>query len=116
MIGASLVILGAIITVVINTAFIPRYGYVASAWAHLICYSVMVVLSYVWSRKHYAIPYRIGRILLYMGLALVIYLINELFLQDEIKFQEPARLLLMSLFAATVYIRERHTFNAYKNK
>ena len=36
MIGAALVILGALITVIINTVFIPRYGYVASAWAHLI--------------------------------------------------------------------------------
>lgn len=114
MIGAALVILGALITVVINTLYIPRYGYVASAWAHLICYSVMVLLSFLWSRKHYAVPYRTGRILIYIGIALVIYFFNELFLQDVMKFKEPARLLSMSLFAAIVYFRERHTFNAYK--
>ena len=116
MIGAALVILGALITVVINTVFIPRYGYVASAWAHLICYSVMVLLSFLWSRKHYAVPYRTGRILIYIGIALVIYFFNELFLQDVMKFKEPARLLSMGLFAAIVYFRERHTFNAYKNE
>lgn len=114
MIGAALVILGALITVVINTLYIPRYGYVASAWAHLICYSVMVLLSFLWSRKHYAVPYRTGRILIYIGIALVIYFFNELFLQDVMKFKEPARLLSMSLFAAIVYFKERHTFNAYK--
>ena len=115
MIGAALVILGAVITVLINTAFIPRYGYVASAWAHLICYSAMVLLSFLWSRKHYAVPYRTGRILVYMGLALVIYFFNELFLQDMLKFKELAGLVMMGLFAAVVYFRERHTFNAYKN-
>jgi len=115
MIGATLVILGACITVVINTAFIPRYGYVASAWAHLICYSVMVVLSFLWSRKHYPIPYRIGRILAYMGLALVIYLLNELFLQEMFKYQEVTGLVLMGLFVVVVYFGERKTFNAYKN-
>ena len=115
MIGATLVILGAGITVVINTAFIPRYGYVASAWAHLICYSVMVVLSFLWSRKHFPIPYRIGRILAYMGLALVIYLLNELFLQEMFKYQELTGLVLMGLFIVVVYFGERKTFNAYKN-
>jgi len=115
MIGAALVIFGALITVLINTAFIPRYGYVASAWAHLICYSAMVLLSFFWSRKHYAVPYRTGRILVYMGLALVIYFFNELFLQDMLKFQELAGLVMMGLFAAVVYFRERHTFNAYNN-
>ena len=115
MIGATLVILGACITVVINTAFIPRYGYVASAWAHLICYSVMVVLSFLWSRKHYPIPYRIGKILAYMGLALVIYLLNELFLQELFKYKDLTGLVLMGLFVAVVYFRERKTFNAYKN-
>jgi O-antigen/teichoic acid export membrane protein len=115
MIGAILVILGACITVVINTAFIPRYGYVASAWAHLICYSVMVVLSFLWSRKHYPIPYRIGKILAYMGLALVIYLLNELFLQELFKYKDLTGLVLMGLFVAVVYFSERKTFNAYKN-
>jgi len=115
MIGATLVILGACITVVINTAFIPRYGYVASAWAHLICYSVMVVLSFLWSRKHYPIPYRIGKILAYMGLALVIYLLNELFLQELFKYKDLTGLVLMGLFVAVVYFSERKTFNAYKN-
>ena len=114
-IGAVLVILGALITVVINLLFIPKYGFLASAWAHLICYSVMVVLSYLWSRKHYAVPYRIGRILVYIAFALVIYFINELFLQEVLKSQNLKGLILMGLFGAVVYFGERKTFNDYKN-
>jgi O-antigen/teichoic acid export membrane protein len=116
MIGAVLVILGALITVLVNTLYIPRYGYVASAWAHLICYSIMVIISFLWSRKHYAVPYKTGRIITYIGLALVIYFFNELFLHGISKLQEPVKLVLIGLFAVTVYFRERHTFNAYKNE
>jgi len=112
--GAILVITGAAITVVINVLFIPRYGYVASAWAHLICYSTMVILSYAWSRKHYLVPYRTIRILTYILVAVVIYFINELFLQDIGKWNELIGLLLLGLFAALAYLRERSTFNAYK--
>ncbi|MDF1575496.1 MAG: oligosaccharide flippase family protein [Bacteroidales bacterium] len=112
--GAVLVILGAIITVTVNMLFIPRYGYVASAWAHLFCYSTMVIISYLWSRKHYAIPYRTGRLMGYIFLALFIYLFSELFLQ---KTGGPANLwalLLLVVFSIVVVWGERSTFNQYK--
>lgn len=115
MIGAVLVITGAMITVVVNVVYIPRYGYVASAWAHILCYSVMVILSYLWSRKHYAIPYRIGRILVYMAIALVIYFVNKLFLQDIAKLRDLVSLGMISIFGVIVLLRERRTFNQYKN-
>ena len=113
--GAVLVIMGALITVIINTLFIPRYGYVASAWAHLICYTTMVIVSYAWSRKHYAIPYKTGRILAYIGLALAIYVFNELFLQGINGYKNLVALLLLLLFSGTVIWAERKTFNAYKS-
>lgn len=114
--GAILVITGAAITVVINVLFIPKYGYVASAWAHLICYSSMVILSYAWSRKHYVVPYRTKRILTYIFVAVVIYFINELFLQNVRQLKEVLGLLLIGLFAAFAFFRERSTFNAYKQE
>lgn len=114
MIGAVLVLVGAGVTVVVNVLFIPRYGYVASAWAHLLCYSLMVLLSFLWSRKHYAIPYKTGRILAYMVMALVIYFFNELFLQHVERFREVYGLLLLALFGTVVWLKERITFKKYK--
>lgn len=113
--GAVLVLLGALITVVVNVLFIPRYGYVASAWAHLFCYSTMVIISYLWSRKHYAIPYRAGRILAYIALAVIIYLSNELFLQNIAGPGNLWALLLLMIFGAAVWLGERKTFNQYKS-
>ena len=111
--GAILVLLGALITVVINTVFIPLYGYIASAWAHLICYSTMVIVSYFWSRKHYAIPYRIGRILAYMAAAMAIYLCNRLFLQEMEGYKNLWALLLLIVFGTVVVAGERKNFNKY---
>ncbi len=115
-IGAGLVLLGALITVMVNVVFIPRYGYVASAWTHLLCYSVMVVLSFILSRKHYPVPYKTGRILVYMAIALTIYFFNELFLQDIVIVQEAVGLLLLGVFGVVVYFYERNTFYKYKNE
>jgi O-antigen/teichoic acid export membrane protein len=114
MIGAVLVITGAVITVLVNVIFIPVHGFVASAWAHLVCYSVMVVLSYLWSRKHYPIPYKTGRIMGYMGIGLVIYFFNELFLQDAGKLKNLYALVWILIFVALVWIRERGTLSQYK--
>ena len=112
--GAILVILGAAITVVINVLFIPRYGYVASAWGHLICYSVMVVVSYAWSRKHYAVPYKTLRIAGYISVAMVFFFLNELFLQNMERMKEVFGLLLLGVFISWAIYRERSVFNAYK--
>jgi len=110
-----LVLLGAMITVIVNVAFIPRYGYTASAWGHLLCYSVMVIISYVWSRRHFPVPYKTERILLYVFIALVIFYINELFLRDADKFSDLTRLVSLSLFGIIVFFGERQTFLKYKN-
>ena len=113
--GAVLVIIGALLTVVINALFIPTYGYLASAWAHLICYSIMVIISYLWSRKHYAVPYKLGRIMAYITAALTIYLCNKLFLQDMGGAGNIWALLLLLVFCIAVVAGERKTFNQYKS-
>jgi O-antigen/teichoic acid export membrane protein len=73
--GAILTLGGAVITVLINLLFIPVYGYVASAWAHVACYGAMVLGSYYFSLKHYKIPYEIGRILTYLFAGVIIVIV-----------------------------------------
>jgi putative flippase GtrA len=75
----------------------------------------MVIVSYLWSRKYYAIPYRVGRILAYIIAAVVIYLSNELFLQNIPGPKNVWALLLLIVFGAAVVWGERKTFNHYKS-
>ena len=74
--GAYIAILGALITVLINVIFIPKYGYMASAWATMIVYAIQMVLSYVLGQKYYPIPYNIKKFFLYLGVAIALYFVT----------------------------------------
>ena len=77
--GAYLSIFGAIITISLNFLFIPVLGFLGSAWATLICYFSMTIVSYFLGRKYYKIPYPIKRIFLYLGIVFVLFFISVLF-------------------------------------
>ncbi|MCX6295175.1 MAG: oligosaccharide flippase family protein [Bacteroidetes bacterium] len=74
--GALLTIFGAIITIALNIIWIPRIGYMGCAWATLICYASMMVVSYFLGNKHYPVNYDLKRILGYLGLSLTLYFIG----------------------------------------
>lgn len=65
---------GAFITLSINFVAIQYFGYYASAWATLLCYSSMAILSYFVGQKFYPIPFKIGRIMFYILLASASYI------------------------------------------
>lgn len=58
--------IGALVTIALNLIFVPKYSYVGAAWVTLAAYLVMVVISYYWGQKNYAIPYHVGRNLIYI--------------------------------------------------
>ncbi len=106
-IGAVLVASGAMITIAINVFFIPVAGYMASAWAHLICYSVMVLLSYFWSRRYFAVPYRLKKIAGYFLAAILIYTIHALWMKELEAGKDLVNVFFMGLFVSIVYLGER---------
>jgi len=67
--GMYFSIAGAIITIVFNIVFIPVIGFMASAYATLITYSFMTIISYVYGKKYYSIPYQIKNIFFYIILS-----------------------------------------------
>jgi O-antigen/teichoic acid export membrane protein len=64
--------IGAILTIVLNVVFIPKYSYMASAWVSLIAYTVMMVLSYIWGQRNYPIPYHLKKNLSYIIISLIL--------------------------------------------
>lgn len=69
--GMYLSIIGAIITISFNYIMIPKIGFMASAWATLAAYGVMMILSYILGQKHYKVPYDLRRIAGYLFLAAI---------------------------------------------
>lgn len=62
--------IGAGLTITFNILFIPIIGFMAAAWATLLAYGSMMVISYFWGQKEYKIPYKTRKIILYMGLSI----------------------------------------------
>jgi O-antigen/teichoic acid export membrane protein len=77
--GAVITIIGAVITLIINSVFIPKYGYMACAWATLASYFCMMVISYLLGQKYYPIKYNLRSIFVFTALALLLYFISSLF-------------------------------------
>ena len=67
--GAYISIVGALFTLIINIILIPIYGYLGSAFATLVAYLTMSVLSYFMGQKYYPIPYNNFKILFYISVA-----------------------------------------------
>ena len=81
MAGAWITIIGAILTIIINYLFIPRFGYMACAWATFICYGSMMVISFMWGQKEYRVPYAWKKLLAYIVIVVLLYFVHKLFIQ-----------------------------------
>lgn len=76
--GATVALLGACITIVLNVVLIPVWGYQGSAWATLFCYGTMVILSWAMGARYYPVPYPVFSILAYILLGLGLWFVNTL--------------------------------------
>jgi O-antigen/teichoic acid export membrane protein len=102
-------LIGAAITVGALLILIPRYGYAGAAWAHLACYSAMVMISYLLGRRYYPVPYDLKRVFGYLTLGLALYGASRLMV-GGLDWNPPGvGGLLLALFLALVYIVDGRT-------
>lgn len=113
--GVYLTLLGAAITVIINVLFIPKYGYSASAWAHIACYLAMVIASFIIGQKHYPINYDIKGIFIYTGLAIVLVLMSKIVATQMDWLNIIFDTLLLALFIFVANKRDK-IFSIFLNK
>jgi len=76
--GAWISLAGAAVTIVLNILWIPTFGYIGAAWVTLICYLFMSWATWMTGRKHYPVPYEIGRMAWYSISALGLWGISTL--------------------------------------
>jgi O-antigen/teichoic acid export membrane protein len=75
--GLYFSLIGGFLTLAINVFGIPIWGFYACAWATLICYTVMAILSYWYGQQYYPVPYRFKRIITYSVLICLAYFTND---------------------------------------
>ena len=69
--GAIFSGIGCAVLIAVNVAFVPRFGYVACAWAGCAGYGTAMVLSYLVGQRYYRINYPMRDIAIYTLLAAV---------------------------------------------
>lgn len=97
--GVYITSLGALVTIVLNILLIPLYSYHACAWIHLVSNFVMLSLTYWIGQRFYKVNYDLGRIILYMVLALGFYFVG-IALQTDNEYINIA----IGLFFVAVYV------------
>lgn len=73
--GACFSGLGCVVLLAIDIVFIPRFSYMACAWAGFAAYGTCMVASYFLGQKYYPINYPLKDIAKYVLLAVVIFIV-----------------------------------------
>lgn len=105
--GAVISLMGAGVTLLMNFLLVPVYGYEGAAWATLICYFSMMVVSYFMGRAHYRIPYSVGSIFLYAVIALGIYFATQWIHYPGTFFKYLINSLFLFAFIGVIFVKEK---------
>ena len=106
--GAYIALFGASLTVLINILYIPKFGYMACAWAPLIVYFTQMVISYILGQRHYPIPYNLKKFIFYISLALALFFLSPYIKVDNFTVNLFIQNSLLLMFVLTaVYIERR---------
>jgi Na+-driven multidrug efflux pump len=73
---------------------VPIFGYVGAAWATMICYLSVMVISYFLGQKHYPINYNLKKFGLYFFVALTLYALNYVIRNNTL----PLHFIINNLF------------------
>jgi O-antigen/teichoic acid export membrane protein len=117
MFGAYITIAGAAITILLNLILIPAFHYTGAAWATLICYAFMMAANYYQGQKYYPIPYAKKKLLTYIAICVLLYVIHEVIvrpLNSEASYYGVAyygtAIVLLGLFSLLIMNVEKREF------
>ena len=105
--GTIIAIIGSIMTLLCFFILIPRIGYMGAAIAHLVCYGVMMIVSYFWGQRVLPIPYQVGRITIYCIVAAILFFVSTLTSGFGVVLKLSLNTLMILMFIGIVFILER---------
>ncbi|PZD79173.1 polysaccharide biosynthesis protein [Mesonia sp. K7] len=103
--GMYISVIGALITIAFNYIMIPKIGFMAAAWATLLAYLSMTLISYFLGRKYYPVPYALKSILAYLSIAVFIAFISYYKFDNDLWIGSS----LLFIFLIIIYVMEKQT-------
>ncbi|MES2372428.1 MAG: oligosaccharide flippase family protein [Bacteroidota bacterium] len=110
--GTYITLIGTVITLAINYFLIPRFGYMASAWATFFCYGSMMVLSYKWGQRAYPVPYVTKKLVTYLAIVTAFFFIHKglIYLIPNTIFSLGLGVVLLSVYVWFILLVEKKEF------
>jgi O-antigen/teichoic acid export membrane protein len=119
MTGAWIAMAGALATILLNIWWLPVLGFVGAAWATLICYSLMLLLTYFIGQKHYPVPYRVSEFVIYLLVAAGVYAlfaVIRLKMQDTMILNMAMASILMLFYMVWIVFKEKIPLRAMASR
>jgi len=112
MYGAFITIGGAAITILLNILLIPKLHYLGAALATFSCYFLMMIASYALGQKFYPVPYAKKKLIAYLVIVTLIYLLHRglLLVSHNWLYNVSTASLLLAGFAVFILKMERKEF------
>lgn len=105
--GIYITLVGAIITALINVLFIPAFGYMASAWAHVASYGTMIIMSFIFAEKRYKIEYKMIKLVPYFIMAIGMVIFSQLYHYKNMVYELLINSVLMISFIAFAQAKDK---------
>jgi len=105
--GIYITLIGAAVTVLINVLLIPVYGYLASAWAHVVSYGSMIIMSFIFAEKRFKVDYGMTQLIPYFALAIGMVLFARYFNYSGIITELAVNTALILIFIGFAQYRDR---------
>jgi len=98
--------LGFILIIVLNIVFIPKYSYMACAWASFAGNGLIMVLSYIIGQKYYPVRYDLKSIFLYSVVAMLLYGIAVFVPIENLWLRLGFRTVLIGIYLTLLFTRD----------
>lgn len=109
-------LIGAVITILGNVIFIPKYGYMASAWATLASYASMVIMSFVFAEKHFKVYYNLKGYVLYFVIAIGMVIFGTFFNYNSLVAELTINTFLIGTFVIYAQYKDKILTIFFRNE
>jgi O-antigen/teichoic acid export membrane protein len=107
MFAVYITVIGAAITVLINVLFIPAYGYMASAWAHIASYGSMILFSFIFAENRFKVNYNMMQYIPYFLMAIGMVAFGHYFKYPNIPVELLINTGLLLLFVGYAQYKDK---------
>lgn len=87
-----------------NIYFLPKYGYMASAWISAVTYIIFAAAAFITSRHLHRISFEVKRIFMVFAAAVVIFLLSSLLRFENLYFEIIKSSCFVGVYIITLYI------------